>query len=493
MSEVRFGTYRTTEVLGSGPASTIYRAVQEPLGRFVAIKTLKLSISPTSSFGEQLEREAAILADFAHPNVVLLIELARADGRPYLVLEHVDGPSLQQLLAKRRKLGVDAALAIACGICAGLTHVHEHGVVHRDLSPGNVLLSKTGTVKLADFGIAQRARTASVSDAFGTEGITPSGRIVPDVKKEMFGTPAYMSPEQILGDFVDARSDLFSLGVVLYQMLSGTRPFETPSHSMHPPRVTSKGTSPSLARTSRPPPGLEARDSAQRIRRDTPPPLRERAPDVPRSVERIVMRLLEKSPDDRFASGAVVLEHLSATLRSRTREDPSLIVRSTLAEAGFVKGGRLAKHEGAERGPRVRTGRAMLGFVVLGALFAAGALAIELSSPSAAAEGSQAGSDPLPLVPARAGGLRVLATPWAHVNVDDAHVETTPFARPIPLSEGRHFVTLSHPDTPDVRRTVDVVEGQIVTLEITMPLPEEGGAIAAIDEASVSDDAGGGR
>src|SRR6476646_414788 len=111
MSEIRFGSYRVVEALGSGSISTIYKAVQT-------------QISPTSSFGEQLDREAKILRDLAHPNVVLLLDVARTStGRPFLVLENVEGPSLQQLLAKKKVLGVETALAVACGICAGLEHV----------------------------------------------------------------------------------------------------------------------------------------------------------------------------------------------------------------------------------------------------------------------------------------------------------------------------------------------------------------------------------
>lgn len=495
MSDVRFGNYRTSEVLGSGALSTIYKAVQEPLGRVVALKTLKLQIVETSSFAEQLEREAAILADFAHPNVVLLLELGRADRRPYLVLEYVGGPSLKQLLGKRRKLPVETALAIACGVCAGLAHVHEHGVVHRDVTPSNLLLSKTGIVKIIDFGIAQRVRTVSVSDAFGAEGITPSGRIIPETNKETFGTPAYMSPEQILGDFVDARSDLFSLGVVLYQMLTGMRPFEASPHlSPNPPRAgAAKGSLP-VGRSSRPAPPLDTRETGQRIRRDAPPPLRERAPDVPRAVERIVMRLLEKSPNDRYPDARTVLERLQTALRSMTQEDPSIILREALIEAGFVRGERLQGFdlEARRRASRsISPSRALVGFFVLFVVFALGAFGIQWTSPSASASGSQAGASILPLVPEDPGGLRVLAVPWAHVSVDGQHVETTPFARAIPLSAGKHFITLTHPDSPDVRRDVDVVAGQIVTLEVTMSVPEDGGVVAAPNDESDLRDAEG--
>ncbi|MBX3191358.1 MAG: serine/threonine protein kinase [Labilithrix sp.] len=461
MSEVRFGPYRVVETLGSGALSTIYKAVQEPLGRVVALKALKTGISPTSSFGEQLDREAKILRDLAHPNVVLLLD-RWSTGRPFLVLEHVDGPSVQQVLAKKRVLPVEAALAIAISVCSGLEHVHERGVVHRDVKPSNLLLSTTGAVKLIDFGIAQRARTTSVSDAFVTEGITPSGRMAPEPVKDAFGTPAYMSPEQILGDFVDGRSDLFSLGVVLYQMLSGSRPFETPGSS---------------GGSSRPPP-RDAKSTTQRIRRDAPPPLRDRAPHVPRGVDRIVMRLLEKAPRDRYASAGDVLERLSRELRALTREDPTAAVRALLVETKFITGEKRA----LDAAPRLHGGmnvvRALAGHAAVLVAFGIGVLAIE--SGSSARDGRSAGAAPLELVPEQAGGLRVLASPWAHVKVDGQQVETTPFARAIPLTAGKHFVTLMHPDAPPVERDVVIAPNEIVTLDVTMMI---GGDDAGVDAA----------
>ncbi len=462
MSEIRFGNYRVVEALGSGAISSIYKAVQEPLGRIVALKALKTQIAPTSSFGEQLDREAKILRDLAHPNIVLLLDVCRtAAGRPFLVLENIEGPALQQLLAKKRVLGVEVSLAIAMGICAALEHVHERGVVHRDVKPSNVLLTSGGVVKLIDFGIAQRARTASLSDAFGTEGVTPSGRMAPEVVKDAFGTPAYMSPEQILGDFVDGRSDLFSLGVVLYQMLSGSRPFEAP--------LKADG----AGRSSRPPAAID-RSAAQRIRRDAPAALRERAPRVPRTVERLVMRLLEKAPSERHANASEVLERLQRELRVLTRDDPAGVVRSALVESGFAR--REPKTEGApaislRRGTSAR--RVLAGQLLVLAAFLIGVFAIE--SGSSARAGADNGNRPLELLPEQAGGLRVLATPWAQVRVDGQLVETTPFARPVPLLPGKHWVTLTHPEAPPIEREVDVVANETVTLDVTMALAEDAG------------------
>ena len=462
MSEIRFGSYRVVEALGSGAISTIYRAVQEPLGRIVALKALKTQISPTSSFGEQLDREAKILRDLAHPNVVLLLDVARTPaGRPFLVLENIEGPSLQQLLAKKRLLGVETSLALACGICAALEHVHERGVVHRDVKPSNVLLTRTGVVKRIDFGIAQRARTASVSDTYGTEGITPSGRIAPEAVKDAFGTPAYMSPEQILGDFVDGRSDLFSLGVVLYQMLSGNRPFEAnaPEHGKH----GNQG-SPAVRGD---------RSAAQRIRRDAPAHLRERAPHVPCSVERIVMRLLEKAPAERFASASDLLERLQRELRALTRDDPASVIRSTLVETGFATGEKRTEGGGAasSRHP-LDAPRVIAGHVLVLIVFVLGVLAIEGGSlargGTAQAGGRGESGRPREWAAGESGGLRVMATPWAHVRVDGQNVETTPFARPIPLAPGKHWITLTHPDAPPVEREVTAATGEVVTLDVTM-------------------------
>jgi eukaryotic-like serine/threonine-protein kinase len=454
MSEVRFGPYRVLETLGSGALSTIYKAVQEPLGRVVALKSLKTQIAPTSSFAEQIERESKILVDLLHPNIVLLLDHARsAAGRPYLVLEHVDGPPLSKVLAKRKKLSPQAALAIACQMCAALEHAHQRGIVHRDVKPSNVLLAKSGVVKMIDFGIAQRPRTVSVSDA---EGITPSGRFAPEPLKDAFGTPAYMSPEQILGDFVDGRSDLFSVGVVLYQMLTGSRPFEAP------------GQGDENARQSQRPPL-----SVQRSRRDTPPALRERAPEVPRTVERIVMRLLEKAPQERYPDAKTVRARLETALGAITRDEPVALVRAALAEAGFIpQDKKAAPQPAASRVARFGTVRAALaGQALVLCLFGLGVLAIEGASSEARAarDAARAGSQPLALTPPDAGGLKVVATPWAFVKVDGQDVETTPFARPIPLSAGKHFVTLSHPDGPPVEREVTIAPGEIVTLDVTMP------------------------
>jgi serine/threonine-protein kinase len=449
VAEKTFGAHRVVEEIGSGALSTVHKAVQEPLGRTVAIKALKSTISPSSPFAAQLEREARVLGELSHPNIILLHDFVKTDTEMYLVLEYVDGWSLAEILEKRtsrgRKFSPELAAALGAQIARALSHAHERAVVHRDVKPSNVLITRRGEVKVVDFGIAQRERLPSADILLGAtheQGDRASRGAIGD--NAAFGTPAYMSPEQILGEFVDARSDLFSLGVVLYQLLSGSRPFDRGSGA-----------------------GPAGREPT-RFRRDPPPPLRERAPEVPRALSVVVMRLLEKLPEDRYARADDVATLLEDFVRAKTRDSMAAVVARSLTELGLARGDRASVRPREPPAQREATSlRGVFGFALLGAVFIAGATLIQRGSGDEDDRASAMGK-PLELVPPNAGGLRVVATPWAEVWVDGQRVDTTPFARPIPLPAGTHYVTLSHPNAPSERRVVQVTGGETALIEVAM-------------------------
>ena len=424
-----FGNCRVVEHVASGPLSDVFHAVQEPLGRHVAIKALRVTIAPSSPFALHLAREAELLAKLDHENLLEVYDFVRTDSAMWLVLEYVDGVSLAEILGKTEHLTVAAALAIGLELARALSHAHERGIVHRDIKPANVLISKRGEVKLVDFGIAQDESAASSPELIEA-GST-------------FGTPAYMSPEQILGEPLDARTDIFSLGVLLYQVIAGERPFE----------------------------GSDTKSTAQRIRHSEPRTLASRAPGLSRAVDRAIMRCLEKLPGDRFATSAELGASLEALLRAETASPTRDLVINELVRAKIISQDPVPRRA-PEVGPPVETSRTSLfpavrGFFVLLVFALAGGIVIQQRAKKTEADNTGK-QGPLQLVPAQAGFLRVVARPWAEVIVDGQRIEVTPFARPIPLATGTHYVTLKHPAAGDERRVIKVTPGETILLDVTM-------------------------
>jgi serine/threonine protein kinase len=203
----RFDGCEVVKKLSTGPITDLYHVIQEPLGRPAFIKALGSSILPSSPFAASLEREARLLAGLDHPNILKVYDFVRRGERMWLVLEYVEGVTLDDVMQKSKKLPEAFACAVALEVCRALSHAHAHGVVHRDVQPKNVLIAQDGSLKLANFSIAFDERMPTAPELL--EGGTG------------YGGPSYMSPEQILGERADGRSDLFSLGVLLYEMLSG--------------------------------------------------------------------------------------------------------------------------------------------------------------------------------------------------------------------------------------------------------------------------------
>jgi serine/threonine-protein kinase len=425
--------FRVLEELGSGSLSTVYKAVEATLGRTVALKVLRATIATTSPFASQLEREAKVLAGLCHPNIGLLLAFVKTDASMALVLEYIDGFSLSTLLRKKPAVPPDGVAAIGAAVARGLAHAHESGVVHRDIKPANILLSRRGDVKIFDFGIAQRS---PVDDE--PMGLAPVR--LEDVAA--YGTPAYMSPEQILGESVDPRSDVFSLGVVLYQMVCG--PFERGDET-------------------------DRRPAAHRIRRDPPIPLHRRAPEVPHALERIIMRAIEKLPSDRFQTAEALAEQLEELLLSRSGMRGDKLVVHALEQAGLVTAPEAGGTATPRESKRASVRRAVAGLAVLGGIAIAGGIALQATAHR---EGRTAGAQPLELVPASPGYLHVLATPWAEVWVDGQRIDVTPFARGLPLPPGTHYITLVHPNAPVEKRTIEVVAGETRTIDVVMAVPD---------------------
>jgi eukaryotic-like serine/threonine-protein kinase len=431
--------------LSSGPVCDLYRAVQEPLGRTVLIKALGQNILPSSPFASTLEREARLLSELDHPGIVKVHDFVKRGDRMWLVLEHVDGLTLEELLAKSKRLEEPAAVAIGLRLAEALAHAHEHGVVHRDVSPKNVFISKRGELKLLNFTLAVDERMPTAPELL--DGGTG------------YLGPVYMSPEQILGEPADPRSDLFSLGVMLYELLSGVRPFEGPND----------------------------RSTSLRIRQNPPPPLTHGGVKVSGGLERLIARCLEKLPSDRVSSAAELAAELRHSLGEVWDAAPEHAILTALVGAGFVEP-KAAPPKPAAR--VVRRASLSMGSVALGLfLIGLGAVAsgIALRRAFGPTEASRRAAAPISTLGAEAAELRVVAHPWAHVFVDGQQRETTPFARPLRLSPGTHYIRLEHPSAPAERRTVSLTSGEAVLLEVDMKvvLPQ-GSAVTPNPSASAA-------
>ena len=209
VGETIAGRYELEELVGHGGMSSVYKAHDSLLERNVALKVLHQQYNEDDDFVERFKREARAVAQLQHPNIVTVIDRGEEDGRQYIVFEYIDGENLKELVVRKGRLRVRDALEIALEIARGLAFAHEHGLVHRDVKPQNVLLNGDGRAKVTDFGIA---RSLDVE-----HGMTQTGTIL--------GTSNYIAPEQASGQPVEAYTDVYSLGIVLYEMLTGEVPF----------------------------------------------------------------------------------------------------------------------------------------------------------------------------------------------------------------------------------------------------------------------------
>ncbi len=281
-------SYEILEKLGEGGMATVYKARQNSLGRTVAVKEIKPAFATHPELSERFKREAKTAAGIVHQNIVQVYNFGEPKkGGLFIVMEYVEGQDLKTLLAQAGPIPPVIAALIGHQVAYALAYAHERGLVHRDVKPGNIMVSSHAEIKLMDFGIV-RERDSD---------LTKTGAFL--------GTPSYMSPEQLLGEEVNPASDIFSLGVVLYEILAGEKPFKADSDST----------------------------LSKKVRTEKQTKLRSLNSEVPRKLQGIVNKCLNKWPEKRFQSGEELARALAKCMGSRNREEYRQEIRFWLEQA----------------------------------------------------------------------------------------------------------------------------------------------------------------
>ncbi len=368
IGSVLSGRYRLEAKIGSGGMSTVYLARDETLDRQVAVKLMHREMSEQPEQFERFNMEARAVAKLSHPNVVTVIDAGEDEGRPYIVFEYVEGETLKQRISRVGALDVQEAIAYSIEIARGLSVAHERNLVHRDVKPQNILIDRTGRAKLTDFGISRQLEQ---------DGMTATGRVL--------GTTDYVAPEQAMGHRVDPRSDVYSLGVVLYEMLTGDVPFEAESQV-----------------------GVAMKHVNELL-----PDVQIRRPEVSATVALVVERATSKEPGERYQSVGEMIDDLQTALEVEASR-----AGSTTGEATSI----LDAVPPAKRKLSRRTGVSVAAVLAIIAVAAAALGLVQLIS-SGNAPGGKGGSRP--------AGEEIeitSATDYDPVGGDDEHSSETPNA-----------------------------------------------------------------
>ena len=283
--------YRLGPLLGEGGMAVVYRAHDETLDREVAVKVLRSQYASDEDFVRRFQQEARNAAALSHPSIAPVFDTGVDGDFEYIVMQLVDGPDLERVLAGSGRLPVSEALRITSDVADALQAAHDNGIVHRDIKPGNILLTAQGDVRVVDFGIAR---------ALGDSRTTQPGLLL--------GSVQYCSPEQVLGAPIGPASDVYSLGVVLFELLTGSRPFDGPE---------------------------PAAVALQRLRQDPQPPT-VLAPDLPKDLDQLVLRAIQRRPDDRYPSAEAFAEAIRAYWRAHQ-------AAAVVADKSSVRSGRRAR------------------------------------------------------------------------------------------------------------------------------------------------------
>lgn len=286
------GVLKDIQLVARGGMSQIYRAYQPHLDRYIVIKRLREELTHSAETVERFRREAKSLASVLHQNVAHVYDFVENRNQAFILMEYIDGIDLSEVISKYGRLPAELSVAILLGVARGVAYIHAHNIIHRDIKPSNIRLTTHGEVKLMDFGIVM-----DVSN----QGLTRPGMMV--------GSPSYLSPEQVLGENVSPKSDIFLMGICLYEMLTAAKPFHD-----------------------------EAGETVfQRIRATKYTPIREMQPNTPETLEKIAERCLAQDPSNRFENVRALITELEKFLGAEKTARTEDLILKFLDEEALIK------------------------------------------------------------------------------------------------------------------------------------------------------------
>ena len=418
------GNCKIVGEVASGGMAIVYRAEQDDLQRTVAIKALKPAVAKNDQLKLRFEREAISLAQLQHENIIHVYDYYRQEDNSYIVMEFVDGQDLYYVLEDCEVIPPDVAAIIALQVARALDYIHFRNIIHRDIKPANIMLSKNGNVKVMDFGIAR--------DRYFDEDLTQAGMGI--------GTPAYMSPEQIQGDKLSAISDIFSIGIVLYQMTTGLKPFAED----------------------------DMNTVMQKIQKEPHVKPRKVNPSIPKALERIIDKCLQKDPKARYRSAQNLALELERFLAKQVEmnfsarlvlfhKNHDLITEEEANEyisPAFIRGSTELSEASFPIATQLKRNLSIHGLILAITAIVVGVIHL---APVGAS---------VPQANVAMGHLKFVVNPWGQIYADDKLLGVTPLASPLALPAGRHQIKVTHPFCQDGTRPVELEEGSIENAEV---------------------------